>query len=805
MSAPPSSTLAALLSSIERAQPSPPARSSSHPSSSNPLHMTPIFITPGSIIGKDRRNHSKQSVSALAGLSNPGSQSARAATTVSTMSQIIPNNPNNPNPFSILPTAPATINSLSSWGSVTARSHPRRQSSASSRRNNPSSVPIASSVISPNSLPPIENTAFASASPSSDEISKLRRWLSEKWEESDRITREEHEKFHSSLAASAMHIRQRKQVNNTNVTAPFSSSINNPLNGSQEFNQAQIHSLTHNNEEEKNHHASFAARPSTPTPPTSLEQRRLALVQQAFHEALCGLERREKERAAGIRSTGSEQGLASFLNELWSKFIQLENVRTQNRLFNALAMASDSGSIGGGGGNNQPNKNSPSSSNKHKLREAIKQATQFKVDLEHAKAELEAKQKVIENLQAENDADLLYSNQLVCSKEMNLFRVERALANSGELLQRSEVDRKILMEEKINLEINLKKLEDEKEEIIKNLNIALDHIQSFTSPKTHRETQWDPMDLPRDPLSKEDVMRLNACVKIQSVFRGFRARKTLRFKGLIPQRVIQRRIRSMKEKQKLQHKLKHKDAIGSVVTTATHARSGSAIQSPSSSSNSTSSLHSSAETLPMNFQTNIIIPRTFRHLISLKKDVASSEAAENLLVEDPQNHSPNHQHPNHQHHHHRRTSSSVPSFHFVRIFTRQNLLKFIQKIYQLKIIHDQQQQVPPGQPGHQGHQSQQIQIHSSNNNPTSTNSRGSGSFPPPPRKELADFIYTYYVLRHGTRDAAEMDLVNSHSHTHIKIFCLLAFNFLLLIPLFEFLSLILSIFHVFLSVCVHVF
>lgn len=69
----------------------------------------------------------------------------------------------------------------------------------------------------------------------------------------------------------------------------------------------------------------------------------------------------------------------------------------------------------------------------------------------------------------------------------------------------------------------------------------------------------------------------------------------------------------------------------------------------------------------------------------------------------------------------------------MRTFARKNLLKWISSLYDEKAYHDYT---------------------------TAARSR-SHAQARAPLKEFAEFIYDLYLLRHGSRDAAEMDLVST--------------------------------------------
>ena len=305
---------------------------------------------------------------------------------------------------------------------------------------------------------------------------------------------------------------------------------------------------------------------------------------------------------------------------------------------------------------------------------------QSQVDATYLNAELEAKERIIHNLQQENDKDLLYSNQIVCHKEMAYLKLERDSKSLQSENMKLHDDLKYLSDDKRQLEDSFAKLEDEKDE----LQLQSRHLQQLLDQrmrtKLTQSTQYDVRDAPPEP-STEEKRRTRAAVMIQRLFRGFRTRRKLKVQGLLSRRVILKKL--------------HQLRLASVSTMNAGSGAGVGVGSLSSSSSSPIDGHSGGNGTINMFVPSV--PRGFRHLMNEEDMQLNRE-------------------------------------HFIRWFTHKNLLKWIQKLYVEKSIQDQRYQ------------------HAVKH-----------------RKDFPEFVYDYYLLKHGARDAAEMDMVRSEQSRAEKL------------------------------------
>ena len=264
--------------------------------------------------------------------------------------------------------------------------------------------------------------------------------------------------------------------------------------------------------------------------------------------------------------------------------------------------------------------------------------------------------------------DLLYSNQVVCHKEMALLRLEREHAQRFQEMEKAAADLARAIEDKAHLESALERLEAEKEELIVQCNQLQEILDARLRAQCHAGSQYSADDVPPEPTALE-ILQTRSATSIQGLFRGWRTRRKLKAHGMLSRKVILKRLAILR---------------AGIVGRAGESSAVNASSSASVGASSLSSLH---------------IPRSFLHLMH------PSDMLQNR-------------------------------HHFVRLFLRKNLCKWILNLYAEKSVQDYLLE---------------------------RTQRGSGAKSSPisaPRKDLAEFLYDFSISKHGSRDAAEMDLLD---------------------------------------------
>ena len=130
--------------------------------------------------------------------------------------------------------------------------------------------------------------------------------------------------------------------------------------------------------------------------------------------------------------------------------------------------------------------------------------------LQYALSELDAKSTLIRCLQIENDKDLLYSNQIVCSKEMQYLKIEREYKNKMNEYNKLKEDLLLLRDDKNSLETTLSRIEDERDQLQNSLNTMREKQEKFSKKYEDKTTQWNAEDGGR---ADEDMKR-RMCISI---------------------------------------------------------------------------------------------------------------------------------------------------------------------------------------------------------------------------------------------------------------------------------------------------
>jgi hypothetical protein len=500
--------------------------------------------------------------------------------------------------------------------------------------------PLTNFVVSLNSMPSSspnrqwEQLSFPSPIPPSDgtpaneaEVNRLSEWFEQAWITLEQNTQKAaaKEKKEQARKIAQQQAIERAQLN------PNDSTDNNRNSNIAEEEKSLIASGSNTN-------ASLS-----PSLLHNLDVNREKLIYIVFHELL-------RHITATCRRRGA------LLEKVWSLQHRISESKTSYRLSEIISLTDEYSKMQLEKITNQCNQ---------LVRAEHAKAIRLGVDLTYSQSILDSKNRIISNLSEENDKDLLYSNQQVCIKEMELLKAERETIKLQSERQKEKEQLKYLEEDRINLEKQLIQTEIERDDANKITNFLQDLLDQKLKKQSTIATQYYIEDVPAEP-SKEEQIKNHSVIQIQRIFRGFYIRKKLKQMGLLSRKFILKKLHTLQ--------LAHSNAAARGI-----AASSSGINT-NSNGNGTNN-NNVIPPLPS-------IPRAFLSLM----------------------------HP---------VDMALNRSHFIRIFSRKNLLKWIALLYVEKSFID----------------------HSYIRN---------GQY----KKEFSYFIYDFYLLRHGSRDSAEMDLLD---------------------------------------------